>query len=290
MNIALIGADGQLGSDLAKDLKEHHVHLLYYPEFDITKSDKAKHILLRLQPDLIINTAAFNRVDECEDDLMEPFRLNAMAVRDLALTCRELGAGLVHFSTDYVFDGKKREPYVEDDLPRPLNVYGVSKLAGECFVQAALKKYYLIRTCGLYGVAGCWGKGTNFVDSMVSLGKKGGPVRVVNDQRVTPTSTAELSRSVYEMIFTEKYGLYHLTNEGDCTWYEFAQAIFELIGSKTQLIPVKSKDFGAKAIRPAFSVLENRNAKKIGLKPFSHWRESLKAYMTAKGYIKGGGD
>jgi dTDP-4-dehydrorhamnose reductase len=287
MKIALIGADGQLGSDLMKTLDRSKVIPLYYPEFDVTQPDKARDTLISTQPNIVINTSAYHRVDECEDHPQESFRVNATAVRDLALVCREFDWTLVHFSTDYVFDGKKASPYTEEDTPHPLSVYAVSKLAGEYFVKALLEKYFLIRTCGLYGVAGCWGKGTNFVDIMISLAHKDQPLKVVDDQWVTPTSTEELAVRIGELIQTPDYGLYHLTNEGQCTWFGFAQAIFRLTGkTPQQLIPVDSKTYGAKAVRPAYSVLENRKAKAIGISDFSSWEDALEAYLRNKGYLE----
>jgi dTDP-4-dehydrorhamnose reductase len=286
MKLAIIGADGQLGSDLVKILSAEKIFPLYYPEFDITKPDKAERIISSLDLEIVINTAAYHRVDECEENPRESFQVNAEAVRDLALICREHNLTLMHFSTDYVFNGKKRTPYVEEDIPYPLSVYGVSKLAGEYFVRNILERYFLVRTCGLYGEAGCWGKGTNFVDAMISSAKKGQPLKVVNDQRVTPTSTKELAHKIDGLIQTSHYGLFHLTNEGHCTWYEFAAKIFSLMSQEAHLIPVDSKTFGARANRPAYSVLENKRAKKIGLSDFSHWTKALEDYLKGKGYIK----
>jgi len=285
MNIAIIGADGQLGSDCVKALKGNKVFPFYYPDFDITKPEGTKKALSQLDIEIVINTAAFHRVDECEEEPLKAFEVNTKAVRDLALICKELNLVLVHFSTDYVFDGRKETPYVEEDPPRPLNVYGVSKLAGEYLIRSILQRYFLIRTCGLFGEAGCWGKGSNFVDAVISLEEKGKALRVVNDQCVTPTSTAELAQKIKDLIQTQHYGLFHLTNEGQCTWFEFAETIFSLIGKSPQLIPLDSKSYGARAIRPSYSVLENRKAKKIGLSEFSHWKDALKQYLEKKGYI-----
>ncbi len=285
MKIAIIGADGQLGSDLVKVLKAHKLFPLYYPDFDITKFEKTREVLSRLDLEVVINTAAYHRVDECEDNPQKSFEVNSIAVRDLASSCRELGLALVHFSTDYVFDGEKRKPYVEEDQPNPLSVYAVSKLAGEYFVRSILDRYFLIRTCGLYGEAGCWGKGSNFVDTVISLAKKGEPLRVVNDQWVTPTSTAELAFVIDELVQTGRYGLYHLTNEGECTWYEFAEVVFSLVGMKPELIPVDSKAHGAKARRPYYSVLENKRAKEIGLPELSPWKKAVADYLVKKGHI-----
>lgn len=285
MKIAIIGADGQLGSDFVKILEGNDVFPLFYPDFDITKPERTKNILSQLSLEFVINTAAFHRVDECEDDPVSAFEVNALAVRNLSLICQELDLVLVHFSTDYVFDGKKETPYVEEDPPHPLNVYGVSKLAGEYFVRTILKSFFLIRTCGLYGEAGCWGKGSNFVDTVISLGKKNDPIRIVNDQTVTPTSTIELALRIKELIQTQHYGLYHLTNEGQCTWFEFAETVFSLVGKSPRLLPVDSDSYGARALRPSYSVLKNCNAKKVGLSEFSHWKGALKQYLKKKEYI-----
>lgn len=281
--IALIGADGQLGSELGKVLDDQEIYLFYYPEFDVTDAAKTSKTIRSLSPDVIINTAAYHRVDECEDNPGESFAVNTIAVRDLACLCRDLDAALVHFSTDYVFDGRKQTPYVEDDLPNPLNLYAVSKLAGEYFVQNFPQKYFLIRTCGLFGEAGCRVKGTNFVDTMISMEKRGETIRVVNDQWVTPTSATELAQKVYELLQTTHWGLYHMTNEGECTWYEFARTIFKLMGSAIRIEAVDSLSYGAKARRPAYSVLENRNAKKIGITSFSRWETALEVYLKEKG-------
>ena len=288
MRIALIGADGQLGTDLLKTLAGEDVSPLYYPAFDITRPDQAREHLASLNPAVVINTAAYHRVDECEDNPERALAVNALSVRTLARTCRDLGCGLVHFSTDYVFDGRQKKPYVEEDLPNPLMVYGVSKLAGEFFVRNTLPKHFIIRTCGLYGEAGCLEKGGHFVDMILRRASQGLPLRIVSDQRVTPTSTVELAWAVAELIRTEHYGLYHMTNEGECSWYEFARAVFDLIGRAQALEAVDSTAYGSKALRPLYSVLENKKAKELGLRPFSHWKDALRDYLKRKGYkVKG---
>jgi len=285
MKIALIGADGQLGSDLLRTLRDERLTPLYYPDFDITRPAETRSVLNGLRPDVVINTAAFHRVDDCEDLVEEAFRVNAFAVRDLARICRDLEATLVHFSTDYVFDGRSSRPYVEEDPPQPLSAYGASKLAGEYFVRAVCEKYFLVRTCGLFGLAGCLGKGRNFVETMLFYAEAGRPLRVVNDQWVTPTSCEELAARLAELIRTDRYGLYHMTNEGRCTWFEFASAIFDLLGRPAKITAVDSASFGAKARRPAFSVLENKRAKALGLANFSEWREALRDYLRKRGLI-----
>ncbi len=285
MKIAVIGADGQLGSDLMKTLCRDDVIPFFYPDFDITRPEETRQTLCELGADVVINTAAYHRVDECEDNPATSFLVNSVAVRDLALTARELGFVLVHFSTDYVFDGRKGSPYVEEDSPHPLNVYGVSKLAGEFFVRNILKRYFLIRTCGLYGEASSREKGYNFVDKIIALEREGKPLRVVHDQWVTPTSSAELAQRVSELIRTSDYDLFHMTNEGQCTWYEFAREIFRLMGKNPCLEPVDSPSLRARAQRPLYSVLENRRAKSLGLIGFSPWTEALKVYLRKKDYL-----
>jgi dTDP-4-dehydrorhamnose reductase len=285
MRIAVIGADGQLGSDLVKTLAGDEVLPLYYPEFDVTRPERMRRVLQALRPDTVINTAAFHRVDECEENPEMSFRVNSIAVRDLARLASDLGFILVHFSTDYVFDGRKKAPYVEADPPTPLNVYAVSKLAGEFFLRALTEKHFLIRTCGLFGEASSREKGYNFVDRMIALAEEGKPLRVVDDQWVSPTSTAELAERTSDLIRTDQYGLYHLTSEGQCTWFQFAQEAFSLLGRSPRLEPVDSKSFAAKARRPLYSVLENRRAREIGLRDFSSWNDALRGYLDKKGLI-----
>ena len=285
MRIAIIGADGQLGSDLVRTLAGDEIFPLYYPEFDVTRPDIMRSILQDLRPDTVINTAAFHRVDECEDNPEMSFRVNSIAVRDLARLAGDLGFILVHFSTDYVFDGRKRAPYVEADPPNPLNVYAVSKLAGEFFVRALTEKHFVIRTCGLFGEASSREKGYNFVDRMIALAEAGKPLRVVDDQWITPTSTAELAERTSGLIRTDQYGLFHLTSEGQCTWFRFAQELFTLLDKRPLLEPVSSMAFAAKARRPPYSVLENKRAREIGLKDFSSWNDALRAYLEKKGLM-----
>ena len=285
MRIAIIGADGQLGSDLVRTLVGDEIFPLYYPEFDVTRWDVVRSVLQDLRPDTVINTAAYHRVDECEDNPEMSFRVNSIAVRDLARLASDLDFILVHFSTDYVFDGRKKAPYVEADPPNPLNVYAVSKLAGEFFVRALTEKHFVIRTCGLFGEASSREKGYNFVDRMIALAEAGKPLRVVDDQWATPTSTAELAERTSGLIRTDQYGLFHLTSEGQCTWFRFAQELFTLLDKRPLLEPVSSMAFAAKARRPPYSVLENKRAKEIGLKDFSSWNDALRTYLGKKGLI-----
>jgi dTDP-4-dehydrorhamnose reductase len=289
MKIAVIGADGQLGSDLVPALKDREVVPLFWPSFDVLKTAEAGAALAEIRPDVVINTAAFHRVDECEDRVETAFAVNAFAVRELARICRSMDAVLVHFSTDFVFDGEKNLPYLEEDRPGPLSVYAASKLAGEHFVRAYTERAFVVRTCGLFGRAGCLEKGRNFVETMLHLAASGRKeIRVVSDQVVTPTSTAELADRVAALIETEAYGLYHMTAEGSCSWFDFARAVLELSGlDPSVIVPVDAATYGAKARRPAYSVLENGRMKKTGLAVFSPWREGLAAYLEEKSEGRG---
>jgi dTDP-4-dehydrorhamnose reductase len=202
-------------------------------------------------------------------------------VRELALACREIDATLIHFSTDYVFglDCHRSKPYLESDLPGPLSTYGLSKLTGEYFVRAYCSKHFIIRTCGLYGQRGAGGKGGNFVETMLRLAETGKPIRVVNDQILTPSSASDVAAATLELFRTAPSGLYHLTNAGSCSWYEFAQAIFQIAKMKPNLTPITSTEYGSKAARPAYSVLSTEHRHVPKCRP---WQEALKEYLALR--------
>ncbi len=280
MTTLLIGASGQLGSELRRASKDHDLVPLTHADLELTDRAQVRDALHKYRPGLILNTAAYHRVDECEDYPERSFAVNALAVRDLAIAAREIGAVLVHFSTDYVFDGRQRRPYREIDPPGPLSVYATSKLAGEHFVRALLERYFIIRSCGLYGLAGSRGKGGNFVETMLRLAKEGREIRVVGDQVLTPTSAKVLARKVRQLVETGQYGLYHITNNGECSWYQFAAAIFELSGVRSRLTETTSAAYGARAARPAYSVLDNANLRSLGLDDLCDWRDALKDYLA----------
>ncbi len=284
MKIALLGANGQLGHDLQAALRRHDVVPLTRNEADVTDFGRARRVLTDVSPNVILNTTAYHRVDDCEDQPELAFQVNALAVLNLVRIANDLDAVLLHISTDYVFDGNNREPYTETSPPAPLSVYATSKLSGELLVRAAARKYFLVRTCGLYGVAGSHGKGGNFVEAMIAKAKRHELIRVVNDQMVTPTYTADLAHQIARILPTTSYGLYHMTNEGCCTWFEFARAIFELSGIKADLSPTTSELYKTPAIRPRYSVLENSRLKQLGLNEMRHWREALAAYLKEKSF------
>jgi len=281
MRIALIGANGQLGSDLVRALRTVDLVPLTHRDVDIC-DETCTDRLSQICPDHVINTAAFNRVDDAERDASAAFRVNAAAVYRLARWCAQNGSVLIHISTDYVFGGDRvrTTPLTESDSPAPLDAYGCSKLAGEFAVRATGCRHFIIRTSGLYGHAGSSGKGGNFVETMLRLAHEGKPIRVVDDQRLTPTFTADLAAKMAQLLHTDRFGLYHITNTGDCTWYEFAAEIFRLSGLQPDLGPTTTASFGAPALRPAYSVLAHRALLAAGLSDMPHWREALQRYLA----------
>lgn len=288
MRIAVIGANGQLGHDLLKVIPKEECIPLTRADVDVTDFAHVQENLAKHQPDVVINTSAYHRVDDCEKDATEAFRLNAVAVHNLAVACKNLNATLVHFSTDYVFggDSKRTTPLTETDQPAPVNAYGVSKVAGEMLVQEVLEKYFLIRVCGLFGFVGSAGKGGNFVETMIRIGKEKGAVRVVDDQILVPTYTLDIAKNVYALIKTGKYGLYHMVNHGQTSWYNFAKTIFELCDLPVQCTPITSAEYPTPAKRPGFSVMRNARLEAIGVDQMRPWGEGLKDYLVEKGHRK----
>jgi dTDP-4-dehydrorhamnose reductase len=223
-----------------------------------------------------------HHVENCEREPENAFAVNALGPRNLALVARDLGAVLLHVSTDYVFDGSKGSPYLEEDNPRPLNAYGITKLAGEHFVRATTAKQFVIRTSGLYGKSPCRAKGgLNFIELMLKLAKERGEVRVVDSEVVTPTCTAELAKQIVRLSHSDCYGLYHATAEGSCSWYEFAREIFAITDTAVRLKVAAPDEFPAKVARPKYSVLENRALKSRGLNSFKPWQDALHKYLEA---------
>jgi dTDP-4-dehydrorhamnose reductase len=282
MKVAIIGANGQLGVDLCRVLSGQGITLaaLTHQDVDVSDSDQVDPVLDAVRPDVVISTAAYHKVEECEHHPGTSFAVNATGPRNLAQACRRINAVLVHFSTDYVFDGSQKQPYRESDLPHPLNVYGVSKLAGEAMVPFTWGRHFVIRTCGLYGTAGSSGKGGNFVETMLKKAA-GSPLRVVNDQVLTPTFTGDLAEAVSQLIRNDAYGLYHVSAEGQCSWYEFARKIFELENLAVDLKPVSTLEFPSPVQRPAYSVLSKQKLKSLGIS-MPPWEDGLARYLGAR--------
>lgn len=282
MRVAIIGARGQLGTDLVKVMADWSVIPLAHEDVDVCDAKAARQVLEYVEPDVVVNTAAHNRVDDCEDEVEKAFAVNAFAVRNVAQVCTDLGAMLVHISTNYVFDGLKRKPYSEEDLPNPLNVYGLSKLAGEHFARNYCERNLVIRTSALYGVTGSRGKGGNFVETMIRLAAEGKVIRVVDDQFIAPTYTRDLALKIREMIEARICGLYHVTNDGYCSWHSFAERIFALLRLNVQVVPISSAELRAKARRPAWSVLGSEALRRAGLGGLRSWGEALVEYLQER--------
>jgi len=283
MKVLLIGANGQLGSDLLRVFRTagHAVVPATHAQMDVCSEDRVSEIMAEAKPDVVLNTAAFHKVEECEKNPALAFQVNCTAAMNLAKACRRSGAVLVHFSTDYVFDGQKNAPYEETDLPSPLNVYGVSKVSGAHLIAVNADRYFVIRTCGLYAIAGSSGKGGNFVENMLKKAMSGEEICVVDDQVLTPTYTTDLAEATRRLILTGKFGLYHLSSEGRCSWYEFARSIFECAGVDAQPKAVKTGDFPSPVKRPSYSVLSKTRLRALGL-TIPSWQDALSRYLQER--------
>jgi dTDP-4-dehydrorhamnose reductase len=282
MRILLIGAGGQLGTALSGCLTGE-ILPFNSSDLDISNATLVRQAVPAARPDLVINAAAYNFVDRAEDERDRAFAVNALGPRFLAETCASLDIPLVHVSSDYVFgkDAGRRMPYGETDPPGPLGDYARSKLSGEGFVQAACPKHFILRTCGLYGQAVSPGKG-NFVTTMLRLGGERGTVSVVDDQWCTPTAAADLAGWVAELIATDKYGLYHATNSGSTTWCRLAREVFRCAGMKVEVKPITTAEFGAKAGRPAYSVLDSSQLEAVIGRRLRPWEEALTEYLKKR--------
>lgn len=288
IKLAIIGANGQLGSDLVKAFKDstHGLVPLSHSDIDVTDFKQSCEVLMNIQPEVVLNCAAYVRVDDAEDFVDKAFAVNAQGARNMALISSEMNSVLVHISTDYIFDGRKKQPYVEDDVPNPLNAYGNSKLAGEYFVRNILEKHYIIRSSSLFGAAGASGKGGNFIETMIKKAKSSEDIKVVDDMIMSPTYTKDAADMIKNII-EEKlpFGTYHVSNSGRCSWYEFARAIFDITEMEANLSPTKTVILQTKAKRPMFSPLASTMLKKYGLEMES-WEDALRSYLAEKGYLK----
>jgi len=277
MKVVILGSKGMLAQDLNLVFKEEHPVLMDKEELDITNEQEVKKTLLDLKPDLILNAAAYTNVDQAEKNKNLAFRINGQAVGYLARVAAKIKAVLVHFSTDYVFSGKKKEGYKEDDQPKnPLNIYGASKLAGEReILKTKNLKYYLARISWLFGPSGRRGEYKNFVETIINLAKKNQEIKVVNDQFGKPSYSRDIAQGVKYLLDNHlPSGIYHLPNEPLTTWYNFAKKIIEIKGLKTKIIPCLSKEFKTLAARPKYSALLNT---KFPLQ--RNWQRALKEYL-----------
>ena len=282
MKIMIVGANGQLGSDLAKVIRDGEVIPLTHSDIEISDENSVRKVFQKYKPAIVMNTAAYHHVPKCESNDTQAFLINALGPKYLAQYCEKYGSTLLHISTDYLFDGLKKAPYVETDAPNPLNVYGISKMTGEHYIRAHMTNYFIVRTSGIYGIHPCRAKGRNFIDTMLMLSRKQDEIRVVGDEILTPTYTLDLAHQIHRLIQTHAFGIYHITNEGYCSWHQFAKTIFEILNIPVQVTEISQSEFSSTVKRPAYSVLENGRLKSMGLNTMRPWKEALESYLLER--------
>lgn len=286
MRVVVIGAGGQLGQELLRVLPAETTVPLTRRDLDLRNPDAVTQRLARLAPTAVVNAAAYNRVDGAEDEPAEAVAVNALGPAAVAQVCGELGVYLVQLSTDYVFDGRATRPYTEDDAPNPLGAYGRSKLAGELLARALAPRCAIVRVAGLYAAGGSRAKGGSFVDRVLAQARRGERLRVVADQVTAPTWARDVAAALARLLPHLLHGkapaaVYHMTNAGACSWHEFARVALELAGVETAVEPITTAELGARAPRPAYSVLANTRLAALGEPPLRSWREALAAYLAA---------
>jgi dTDP-4-dehydrorhamnose reductase len=276
LRAVVTGAGGQLGVDMVGCLLAQGFEVKGFTrsELDITDYEQSKALLTAFRPDVIVHSAAYTKVDQAETDTDEAYAINAYGSRNIAVIAENLGAKLVYVSTDYVFDGQGAAPYDEFHPTKPINVYGRSKLAGEQFVEQFHSRYFIVRTSWVYGK-----HGANFVKTMLKLAEERDTLTVVSDQVGCPTYTKDLAACIASLVQTEKYGIYHVSNSGSCSWFEFAKAIFELAERKVDVQPVSSEQFVRPAKRPSYSVFGHKALERNGFGQMRHWKEALGAFI-----------
>jgi dTDP-4-dehydrorhamnose reductase len=283
--VLLTGAGGQLAAELAQAFSAPGYATLALDRkgLDIADAGAVERIVTAYQPHLILNPAAYNRVDDAETSPALAYEVNALGPRLLARAARALDAVMVHYSTDYVFDGAARQPYAEDDTPFPLGAYGVSKLAGEYFVRAEAPRSYVVRVSAVFGIAGRHSRHGNFVERMLSLAASGRHLRVVGDQVLAPTYAPDIARATRALVESEcPPGIYHCAGAGSCSFFEYARAIFAEAGVAASLEETTAAAYGAAARRPAYSVLSTATLANRGITPPRHWRDALRDYLRAR--------
>lgn len=277
MKLLVTGVKGQLGYDVVEECKKRGISAVGVDveEMDITDPAACAKVIEEAGVDAVVHCAAFTAVDAAEEQIELCRKVNAEGTQNIVNVCRDLGIKLMYFSTDYVFNGQGERPWKPEDKREPLNVYGQTKYEGELAVEHALENYFILRIAWVFGV-----NGKNFIKTMLRLGKERGAVSVVNDQIGSPTYTADLAVLVVDMIQTEKYGTYHVTNEGFCSWYEFACRIFQEAGMDVEVTPVSSDAFPAKAKRPSNSRMDKHKLEENGFTPLPRWEDALRRYLT----------
>jgi len=276
MKVLVTGTKGQLGYDVVNELTDRGIEAVGVDieEMDITDADSVNRVIAQAAPDAVIHCAAYTAVDAAEDNVELCRRVNVDGTQNIANICKKLDIPMIYISTDYVFDGEGERPWEPDDERTPLNVYGQTKYEGELAVQNTLEKYFIVRIAWVFGV-----NGKNFVRTMLNLAKTHDHITVVNDQFGSPTYTYDLARLLVDMVLTDKYGIYHATNEGICTWYEFACEIFRQAGVKVEVEPVSAKQYQARAKRPSNSRMSKEKLDKNGFKRLPSWQDALGRYL-----------
>lgn len=285
--VLISGISGMLGADFQNafagdqiygiDLKEPQKYNKEFISLDITEGEKLYTMMPRINPDIIIHAAAYTSVDRAEEEADLCFKINALGTRNMVQAAQRFDIPFLYISTDYIFDGKKDSPYCEFDQPHPLNIYGQSKYWGEIFVRDHLQKFWIVRSSWLYGHSG-----PNFVETILKMAGQGKPLKIVDEQNGSPTSTKDLAGAVKKLIDEAGFGLYHVTNSDSCSWYEFGKKILELTGNKCEIIPIKNIELNRPARRPENSVLKNYHWILNGFKPLRSWKEALKDYLEER--------
>ena len=278
-NILVTGSTGQLGSDVVKELLKRGYSTLSpnRSELNLCSEDNIRNYILNSNCEAIVHCAAYTQVDKAEDEKDLCIKINATATKHIVKCAKILDIPMIYISTDYVFDGTKDGEYTENDETNPINIYGESKLAGEKYVQEILDKYYIVRTSWVFNI-----NGKNFIETMLRLSKANNQLSIVNDQIGSPTYTKDLSRLLVDMLETSKYGLYHATNEGYCSWYEFANTIFKLANINIDIKAINSNEYASRAKRPMNSKLSKDKLIEYGFKPLPHWEDALKDYLIRR--------
>jgi dTDP-4-dehydrorhamnose reductase len=291
MRVAVIGSTGQLGTEVIAALQASSQYTsvsFARAEVDCTRLDSVQTALRLARPDVVVNCAAFVQVDDSEDRVEEALRVNAIGARNVAQTCAELGALCAYVSTDFVFDGEKGVPYDERDCPRPINAYGASKLLGEHFVRQVAPQWLIVRTASLFGRAGSRGKGGNFIETVLARARDGLPLRVVSDIWMSPTYARDLAGALVDLLGKRARGTVHLTNDGVCTWYEFAAAILSISGVRADLSAITAGEYSFKALRPRNSALVSVHIPPLLGSRLRPWPDAVGAYLQEREAAKSG--
>lgn len=278
MKVLLTGSNGQLGQELARILPERgqEVVALDRKSLDVADPEAVERVVEEHSPEVVINAAAYTNVDACEKETDLAYSVNALGPRNLAQVCERLGCDLLHVSTNYVFDGEGDLPYEPFDPPKPISAYGRTKLAGEEYVKHLTNRWYVVRSAGVYG------RGHNFVRTMLRVAGERDSLKVKDDEYISPTYARDLAEGIVRIIESGHYGLYHLTNAGSCSWYEFTREIFRLAGVETEVVPIPGSDYPLPAARPANGILSS-----LGSPELRHWSEALVDFLEGEGVLDG---